>query len=641
MDEKYKQVCMLGSRTAPYIWRNLPLLKTIVYIMLLLIGVMAPVRAQPTYWIGPSGARSLDGFMTHYEDTTARLTIKQITAKQNQFRLQPGSLLNRGYTASHHWLHIRLNARTPQTAFLELDNPRINAFGFYQFSGNRVVNQVVTGDGRPFDSRSFPSYNWIFPVILDGKTPADLYVMVAKRHEVLGVRVKVWEAQPFERNDRNNYLFWGLLTGFTLLILLINLVAFVATQQAIYGWFIGLILAIAFHISTQSGLGFQYLWPNEPGFNRYDPQLLSGWLIMLAQLQFMQHFIDQKADQSRAFWAVQAYKYTLIGLLVLNVVLRFFNVFPESHFRWTFNATLFFTVISILLAFWSIFERIRQREKVVLFYTFTFSVQLIGYLVVFVINLAFTQGREPLFQIDSYVVIVTNFLFDLLILTSGILYFWFQSYRQQNEQLLTALHQHEQAQSEKVIEALEIERNRIAEDLYDDVGAMLSTAIGFVSSVLRKPDVREKFPLLTEARQLLVRAVDNLRTVSHNLMPKNFAELGLAKSLAETIDKVSASTDIRFQFIVAGPERRLGASTEVQIFRIAVELINDIVKNSDATEATFQLVYGEESLMLIAEDDGPNPPQYNNLHSKVAFINGKIDADISPSGVTVLAEIPY
>ena len=616
-------------------------LKSIVYIVLLLVGVMAPTCAQPTYWIEPGGARSLDGFMTHYDDSTAQLGIGQIRLVQNPFRLLAGSLLNRGYTASHHWLHIRLNARTPQTAFLELDNPRINAFWFYQVTQNKLVSQVVTGDERPFSSRGFPSYNWVFPVVLDGKTPTDLYVMVAKRHEVLGVRVKAWDAQTFERKERASYLFWGLLLGFTLLILLINLVAFVATQQAVYFWFIGLILAIAFHISTQSGLGFQYLWPNSPGLNRYDPQLLSGWLIMLAQLQFMHHFINQKAEKSRAFWAVQVYKYALIGLLVLNVGLRFFDTFPESHFRWTFNATLMFTVISILLAFWSIFERIRQREKVVLFYTFTFSIQLVGYLVVFFVNLAFTQGREPLFQMDSYVVIVINFLFDLVILASGVLFFWFQSYRQQNEQLLTTLHQQEQAQSEKVIEALEIERNRIAEDLYDDVGAMLSTAIGYVSSVLRKPDVREKFPLLTEARQLLVRAVDNLRTVSHNLMPKNFAELGLAKSLAETIDKVSASTDIQFQYIVAGTERRLDASTEVQIFRIAVELINDIVKNSDATEATFQLVYGDTSLMLIAEDDGPNPPQYNNLHSKVAFINGKIDADISPSGVTVLAEIPY
>jgi signal transduction histidine kinase len=222
-----------------------------------------------------------------------------------------------------------------------------------------------------------------------------------------------------------------------------------------------------------------------------------------------------------------------------------------------------------------------------------------------------------------------------------VFYFGFTNYREENGQLLTALHQQQQAQSEKIIEALEIERNRIAEDLYDDVGAILSMAIGYLSSVLRKPDAREKFPLLTEARQLMVRAVDNLRTVSHNLMPKNFAELGLAKSLAETIDKVSASTDIQFQYVVTGAERRLDARTDVQIFRIAVELINDIVKNSQATQATLQLIYGEKSLILMAEDNGPNAPQHNNLHAKVAFINGKIDADISPAGATILAEIPY
>ncbi len=616
-------------------------LKPNVYIAFLLILAGCPVLAQPVYTVEPNGKQSLDGFITHFEDTTAQRTLRQIMALQGQFRPLAGSLLNRGYTPSNHWLHLRLTAHTPQTAFFEVDNPRINAVWFYQVVGHKVVKQVLTGDLQPFDSRGFPGYNWVFPVALDGQTPADLFVMVAKRHEVLGARVKVWANRAFEQKDRNSYLLWGILTGLTALIILINIMGFVATRQSVYGWFIGLIMAIAFHISAQSGLGFQYLWPNFPRLNWFDPQLLSGWLIMFAQLQFMQHFIDQRAGQSRAFRAVQGFKYSLLALLVLNIILRFSNTFPEAHFRWTFNLTLLFTVISILLAFWSIFERIRQREKVVLFYTFTFSVQLVGYLVVFFINLAFTNGRKPLFQIDSYVVIVFNFLFDLVILTSGILFFWFHAYRQQNETLLTTLHLQEQAQSQKIINALEIERNRIAEDLYDDVGAMLSTAIGYVSSVLRKPDVGEKFPLLTEARQLLVRAVDNLRTVSHNLMPKNFAELGLAKSLAETIDKVSASTDIRFQYIVVGQERRLDASTEVQIFRIAIELINNIVKNSQATEATFQLVYGPESLTLLAEDDGPNPPQFTNLHSKVAFINGKIDADSSPGGVTVQAEIPY
>jgi two-component system, sensor histidine kinase LadS len=616
--------------------KNQPL-TSLRHILLLLISQQ--VLAQPVYRVGPGGSRSLAGYVAHYEDSTARLTIGQLAGKP--FTVLKDKILNRGYTASHHWLRIRLQARTPQTVLLELNNPRLNACWFYQLTGGKLIRQVTTGDALPFQSRGFPSYNWVFPIPLAGPAPTDIYVMVAKRHEVLGVTTTLWESRAFEQHDRDRYLLWGVLTGFTLLILLINMVAFAATRQGVYGWFVGLILAVGFHISAQSGLGFQYLWPNRPGFNHLDPQLLSGWLIMLAQLQFMQQFIGQRAGLSRAFGVVQVFKRGLLVLLLLTVGLRLLDVFPEQHFRLTFNLTLLLTVVSVLLAFWSISERIRQRETVVLFYTVTFAVQMVGYLLVFLVNLAYAQGYEPFLRVDSYVVVVINLLFDLLVFTTGILFFSFQAYQRQNEQLLTTLHEQQQAQSGRVIEALEMERTRIAEDLYDDVGAMLSTAIGYVSGTLRKPEATQKFPLLVEARHLLGRAVDNLRTVSHNLMPKNFAELGLARSLAETISKVQATTNIRFEYVVAGAERRLPASTEVQIFRIAAELINDIVKNSNATQATFQLIYDHDHLRLMTEDNGPLPPQYNNLHAKVAFVNGTLDTDIGPDGVTVLIAIPY
>ncbi|WP_460980943.1 sensor histidine kinase [Spirosoma fluminis] len=618
-------------------------MKRIGYILLVLTLSATWSQAQKTYWVEAGKHLALDGSVAHYEDTSAQLTIRQIVdlEKRRAFNDLPTSVLNRGYTASHHWLHFRLGARTPRTVFVELDNPRINDFWFYQVINNRLVKQVITGDALPFSSRGFPSSNWVFPVALDGKTPTDIFVMVAKRYEVLGVRASLWEADAFERADRKSYLFWGILTGLSILIFLINVVAYAATRETVYFWFVGLIVAIAFHISAQSGLGFQYLWPDSPGFNRLDPALLSGWLIMLAQLQFMQHFIGQRAAHSRAFWAVQTFKYSMLAILALNIVLRMLDVFPLNHFQWTYNTTLAFMVISIGLAFWSIFERIGRRENVVIFYTVTLALQLIGYLLVFFINLAFIRGQEPLFQVDSYVVVVINFLFDLLVLSSGVLYFWFQKYKLQNEQLLTALHRSEQEQSRKIIDALEIERNRISEDLYDDVGAMLSTAIGYLSSALRKPDIGERFPVLAEARKLLDRAVENLRTVSHNLMPKNFAQLGLSKSLAETIDKVADTSSIQFEYMVVGTERRFNASTEVQVFRIASELINDILRNSTATQATVQLIFNHDHLSFITEDDGPRTPDYNNLTSKVDFIQGKLDVDASPHGVTAIVEIPY
>jgi signal transduction histidine kinase len=618
-------------------------LREITFVCTLLLLVVGSSAAQNTYWVKPGQNQRLDGFVGYYEETTARQTIQQVVALAGQrpFKVLPTSQLNRAYTAGHHWLHIRLNARKSQTVFLEIDNPRINELWFYQFTKDSLTRQVMTGDNKPFATRRFPNKNWVFPVSLAGQTPTDLYVMVAKQHEVLGVRFRVWEADWFEQEDRQSYLFWGFLTGFTLLILLINTVAFVGIKESVYFWFSVLIVATTFHIAAQSGLGFQFIWPNCPEFNRLDPALLSGWLIMLSQLQFMQQFIGQKAGESRAYGVVQAFKKGGLILLLLDVVLRVLNVFPLSHFRWTYTATLAFMVVCIFLAFWSVFERIRKRERVVLFYTFTASFQLVGYLLVLLINLAFTRSQEALFQIDSYWVSALIFLLDLLLFSSGVLYFWFQKYKRQNEALLIALHQSEQEQSRKIIDALEIERNRIAEDLYDDVGAMLSTAIGYLSSALRKSDLNERFPVLGEARKLMDRAVENLRTVSHNLMPKNFAQLGLSKSLAETINKVADSSSVQFEFMVVGQERRLETAIEVQVFRIASEIINDILKNTTATAAVIQLIYHHDHLSFMTENNGPRTPSYNNLTSKVDFIQGKLSIDETPSGITVLVEIPY
>ena len=611
--------------------------------LFLLVGV-GHTYAQKVFRVIPEKTTfSLEGYLETYEDSTCTLEFPQIVAlyKQNRFSPLPYRLLNSGYSPSRHWLHFRLAAGAPRKLFIEIDNPRINHLWFYETQKDSVVRMVQTGDLLPFASRGFPNQNWIFPITLQADTPTDIFVMAEKRFEVLGVKVKLWDADEFESKDRSVYLFWGVLAGITLLIIIINLVGWVATRQTIYFWFVCLISAIIFHILGQSGLGFQYIWANSPSFNWLDPQLISGWFIMIAQLHFMQAFIGQNAANSRIFKAVQLYKAAMIGCVMVNILLRYFNVFPMAHFRWTFNTLLISLIISVLLSFGSIFERIRQREKVVLFYTFTLCIQLIGYLFVFLVNLAFVEGKKPLFDIDSYYIIVVNFLFDLIFLSSGILFFWFKNYQLENKALLTALHQNEQEQSQKIIEALEIERNRIAEDLYDDVGAMLSTAIGYLSSAVRKPEIKERFPILLETRKLLDRAVENLRTVSHNLMPKNFAQLGLSKSLAETVDKVTATTDIEFQYLVVGQERRLNAATEVQVFRIASELINDVLKNSGATEATFQLVYGEDSLQLISEDNGEQPPVYNNLTSKVAFVNGHLDIDAGPTGVTAIVDIPY
>lgn len=458
-----------------------------------------------------------------------------------------------------------------------------------------------------------------------------LLLLLFPSHAVLGQRVDILV---------DSTASWGAVAGMTGLILLFTGTVWLATADVLSGWFMATVVVSAFHLGAASGLLFQYLWPDTPFVDHWYPHTISAWLIVLFQVHFMQKFISQTAQNSRIFPYVNAFKYSIIAATALTAPLLLLRVVPAFYFQFLFVLTLFFSLMVVPLAIVSLRERLRKREPVILFYAAITTVHFMT-LGLFLANTALSRAGHPLFVFTSEGLVMVNYLVDLILLAPGVLYFGFKRYRQQNEQLLTALHQQEQAQSKRIIEALEMERSRMAEDLYDDVGAILSTAIGYVSSVQRKPEVREKFPLLTEARHLLDQAVKNLRTVSHNLMPKNFAELGLAQSLAETIDKVQAANDIRFEYLVVGSERRFDTGTEVQIFRISAELINNIVKNSHISEATLQLVFHEKHLVLINEYNGSEPSRYTNLHSKVAFLNGKITTDICPNGVTVVVEIPY
>ncbi len=588
-----------------------------------------------TLEIKPNNSFSLKGYLYRFEDKTNQLNEK--TIQQKNFELLKNEKVNVGITSSNHWVKFKIKNTDSQliTYFVEVVNPRINHLDIYEFRADSSTKNTLTGDALKFESRGFPNRNFVCQRSLKPNEEAIYYIMAEKRYEVLNFKVQLWEADEFETNDRKDYLSWGILFGLTLIVLLLNAVVWFATKDSVYGWFMMIILAGAFNIGAATGLSFQYLWPNHPDINSYYPQTFSSWLVVLFQLYFMQQFIGQTAQNSRIFHFVKKFQRFIIGTLIVSIIVLILGLIPKHYFGIMLILSLLFDFMVIPLGIISVIERIKKREKIILFLG---AVTIFKSLVVliYLVNVAL-----QLFEFDSLSVVLYDFLFDLIILSLGVLYFGFSKFRSQNEELLTALHQNVQAQSQQVIDALEIERNRIAEDLYDDVGAILSTAIGYISSVMRKAEIKEKYPIIPEARKLLERAVENLRNVSHNLMPKNFAQLGLSKSLAETIDKVSETSDIQFEYLVIGKEKRLSSSVEIQVFRIASELINDILKNSFATKATLQLAYNEDNLTLISEDDGKGTPIYNNLESKVNFINGTLNLDINDDGVTVIVEIPY
>ena len=146
---------------------------------------------------------------------------------------------------------------------------------------------------------------------------------------------------------------------------------------------------------------------------------------------------------------------------------------------------------------------------------------------------------------------------------------------------------------------------------------------------------------------MIEKACTDLREISHNLMPKNFEQLGLIETLKENFISLNHSGKIAFEFVYQ-VEHPIESNMEITIYRIVNELVNNINRHSLATKATIQMLSFNEGINIMAEDNGIGFSQeedktglgMQNIRSRVNYLNGKIQVDSNPNGTTIAIDIP-
>jgi signal transduction histidine kinase len=194
---------------------------------------------------------------------------------------------------------------------------------------------------------------------------------------------------------------------------------------------------------------------------------------------------------------------------------------------------------------------------------------------------------------------------------------------------------------QQVITAQEDERERIGRDLHDAVGNSLA---GVKSMLVLKKDhaVIEK-----EIDSILT----DVRDISHDLMPVDFKEYALPDIIKQTVRKFAEHPGIAFDYEQAGKMVKLQPVTELFIYRIVNELIHNAIKHSQASEILIQLMYGENSLVVTAEDNGKgidhddgttaNGIGLKNIQYRVSYIGATLNFESNNKGTIVIVEIPY
>jgi signal transduction histidine kinase len=195
---------------------------------------------------------------------------------------------------------------------------------------------------------------------------------------------------------------------------------------------------------------------------------------------------------------------------------------------------------------------------------------------------------------------------------------------------------------------LDKERERIAIDLHDDLGASLS-AIKLRLQCMENMDVAN-IEIIEQAERQIDRAMQRLRQISFNMMPGVLQRRGLNEALKELIELMTHNTGIIVHYKCNIDSFDKGKA--LHIYRIAQEILNNMVKHSAATTVNFTIVKVKNTIELKISDNGTgfnkevvsNNRQgsgLRNIDSRAHLLNAKIFLVTSPGkGVNYLVEIP-
>ena len=219
----------------------------------------------------------------------------------------------------------------------------------------------------------------------------------------------------------------------------------------------------------------------------------------------------------------------------------------------------------------------------------------------------------------------------------------------QEEKINTLEKQQQVISLQSMITGQETERGRIAKDLHDGLGGLFSTVKMYFSSLQHERPELATDPLFSKSYELADTASVELRRIAHNLMPEVLLKLGLINAVQDLCNNINIGRLLKISLQSYGMEKRLTNNTEVMLYRIIQELLNNIIKHSQATEVIIQFNKHSDRLTITIEDNGRgfNVDEATSSHnagigtikSRVNFLNGQLNIDSKQGiGTTVIME---
>ena len=213
--------------------------------------------------------------------------------------------------------------------------------------------------------------------------------------------------------------------------------------------------------------------------------------------------------------------------------------------------------------------------------------------------------------------------------------------------------------TQELIKAQENERQKISRDLHDKVAQDLSTLkmsfeILFDDETAIPSGLRQK---VSETTRVLQGTITSVRDLAYDLRPPGLDDIGLIPALSMFCEEFTEKSGVKVNFQSAGMKNlQLDSDSEINLYRLVQEGLNNIRKHADAKQATIKLFGASPNIILRIEDSGKGFDMatwsgtkdngkkmgLRSMQERVSLLNGKMKIQSRPmEGTQIIIKIPY
>ena len=200
---------------------------------------------------------------------------------------------------------------------------------------------------------------------------------------------------------------------------------------------------------------------------------------------------------------------------------------------------------------------------------------------------------------------------------------------------------------DSMLKGQEEERSRLAKDLHDGLGGLLSGVKFSLSNMKENLIVTpDNMAVFERSLDMIDTSIKELRRVAHNMMPEMLTKFGLDEALKDYCHTINSTKLLAVRYQSLGIEARLESGTEIIVYRIVQELLNNILKHAVASEVFVQLIRENDRLNIVVEDNGKGfdtavlennkGAGWVNIRSRVEYLKGQLDVHSEPGKGTLV-----